>query len=324
MNTLDQDDLDSAVAAGLLSPEQAQALSAHAAQRRTLPPADEEHFRLVSGFNDVFVVIASVLLLGALVSLGGPMLSALGAWGLAEFFVRRRRMALPAIVLLWAWVGSAFVLGLQMADTERGGTGLGSLAAALAAGAHWLRFRVPITVATGVLAALMASIAGLTLALPALHLMLRELLFCAGLIAFGLAMRWDMQDPQRTTSRADVAFWLHLLAAPLLVHPVFTGLEWGPQVAGAQVALVLGLYAGLALVSLLIDRRALMVSALGYVLYACAQLLQRPGMLDMGLTLTTLVISAALLVLSALWAPGRAWVLQRVPVALRQRLPPQR
>ena len=43
-----------------------------------------------------------------------------------------------------------------------------------------------------------------------------------GIGVFLFAMRWDSSDPTRTTRRSDVAFWLHLLAAPMIVHPIFT------------------------------------------------------------------------------------------------------
>ena len=58
-------DLQSAVAAGALSHEAAEALRAHAAGMRSAPIADEEQFRLINGFNDIFVTIAAILLLAA-------------------------------------------------------------------------------------------------------------------------------------------------------------------------------------------------------------------------------------------------------------------
>ena len=44
------------------------------------------------------------------------------------------------------------------------------------------------------------------------------LMFVAGLGVFAFAMRWDLQDPERITRRSDVAFWLHLAAAPLIAR----------------------------------------------------------------------------------------------------------
>ena len=37
-------------------------------------------------------------------------------------------------------------------------------------------------------------------------------------------MRYDLSDPARETRRTDAAFWLHLLAAPLLVHTLVRGM----------------------------------------------------------------------------------------------------
>ena len=56
-----EDDLESAVTAGVLTPEAAAAFRTHVTQLRSAPVGDEEHFRLVTGFNDIVVVIASVL-----------------------------------------------------------------------------------------------------------------------------------------------------------------------------------------------------------------------------------------------------------------------
>ncbi len=39
-----------------------------------------------------------------------------------------------------------------------------------------------------------------------------------GLAVFAAAMAFDISDRERVTRRADCAFWLHLLAAPLIVH----------------------------------------------------------------------------------------------------------
>jgi hypothetical protein len=56
-------DLQDAVAAGAISAEAAQALRAHVSAARTMPATDEESFRLLNSFNDIFVTIAAVLLL---------------------------------------------------------------------------------------------------------------------------------------------------------------------------------------------------------------------------------------------------------------------
>ena len=118
-----EDDLSAAVQAGVLSEETARAFRSYVAQKQRAPDVDEEHFRLVTGFNDIFVVIACVLMLASVAWLGNalaPWVGALSvsavAWGLAEFFVRKRRMALPAIVLLLAFTGGIVVAGVVTAN----------------------------------------------------------------------------------------------------------------------------------------------------------------------------------------------------------------
>lgn len=331
------DDLTAAVQAGVIPADAADALRHYTAQQRRSPAVDEENFRLLNSFNDVFVVIASVLLLVAVGVLGGQLGSlgtgvavALAAWGLAEFFTRKRRLALPSIVLLLAYVGGICYTLVQISPPSRGIDDtqgsllfLGmTLIAALATALHWWRFHVPITVAIGA-AVLVASFTTTVTALLPIEINqgLLSCLFVAGLLVFMVAMRWDMSDPRRQTQRADVAFWLHLLAAPLLVHPVFSSLGSGEQLSVAAGLLIVLLYVVLAVVSLLIDRRALMVSALVYVVYALNALISQFGGLGVNFALTALLISSLLLTLSAFWHPCRLRLLGYVPLTWQRYLP---
>jgi hypothetical protein len=321
-----EEDLNSAVAAGVMTEAAAAGLRAHAAQRRLTPAVDEEHFRLVTGFNDIFVVIACLLMLvsanwigGAFATWVGPAAGAALAWLLAEFFVRKRHMALPAIVLLLAFVGGLFALGALASPYA-------ACALCIAGAAlHWWRFRVPITIAAGVCATLALIGVAIVRLIPGANEHLLLVFLAAGIAAFALALWWDASDTLRQTRRSDVAFWLHLLAAPLLVHPIFTSIKVaGDQASLAQIAAVVVLYIGIAIVSVAIDRRALMVSALAYVLYAFSALLKQYGMVSLNFAITAAAIGAALLLLSAYWQPSRAFVLGFLPYAWRARLAPLR
>jgi len=333
-----ESDLDAAVAAGALTPEAAASLRAFVARRQEASPVDEEHFRLITGFNDIFVSIAAILLLLALGWLGklvfpefGAAAVAVASWGFAEFFTRRRRMALPSIVLLLSFVGAVFSLGAMLMEFKTPMTpprvamavAVGAALAAGAAYAHWRRFMVPITIAAGVAAVIAAVLALLIAFAPQLRDWLNPILFLAGLAVFALAMRWDASDRQRITRRADVAFWLHLLAAPLIIHPVFAmlGLTGIIEASVSQAAAAVAIYFVLALVALAIDRRAVLVSALVYVLYAISALFRAAGSVSESFALTALVIGSALLLLSAFWHPVRRAVLGWVPAAIRSRLP---
>ena len=326
------DDLDAATKAGILAPETAHAFRAFVAGRQTAHEADEESMRLVTSFNDIFVTIAAILLLSALGWLAGKVSPVLGgasvavaSWAFAEYFTRLRRMALPSLALLLAFVYGVFSAGLGLVGVEdfaRGGYGVAASAAfaALATWGHWRRFMVPVTIAAGAVA-----VAGSLLALglglvPALRDFVLPLVFVAGLGLFVLALKWDAGDLARKTRRSDVAFWLHLAAAPMIVHPVFSLLgAGGATVAGAFGAVIL--YAILAVLALMVDRRALLVSALAYVLYAATTLFEAAGSSTEAFALTALVIGSVLLSLSAFWHHARRLVLAPLPATLRQRLP---
>jgi hypothetical protein len=209
-------------------------------------------------------------------------------------------------------------------NNEQLGTALLAGAAAIAAGAawlHWRRFRVPITVAAGT-AVILALASAVDVTGPRDPLLLSVMLLL-GLSVFSFAMWWDSSDPKRETRRSDVAFWLHLLAAPLIVHPVFALLGLTDGGAGpAEAALVILLYVLLGLAAVAVDRRALLVSALAYVLYALNGLFQTYGAVELSFAFTALVIGSALLMLSAFWAQTRRAVLGPLPASLRGRLAP--
>jgi hypothetical protein len=67
--------------------------------------------------------------------------------------------------------------------------------------------------------------------------------------------------------------------------------------------------------ALAIDRRALLVSALAYVLYALNSLFQNYGAVELSFALTALVIGSALLLLSAFWHTARRAVVNTLPAA---------
>ena len=373
-----QDEINSAVDAGALSRESADALRAHVAAIRARPITDEEHFRLVNSFNDIFVAIGIVILLVAAGAIGqalaaailpdpewplaemsqaemdrlinqqarsdglqttmAALLIAAVSWPLAEFFTRRRRMALPSIILLTSFVGAVFAtfLGFGMflaADTNDIAGALIIAAAGLlaAAGAwlHWKRFQVPITVAAGAAAAAVTliSLCGALLG-SFIELSNEEWLlpfvFAGGLVIFALAMRWDISDPTRATRRSDVAFWLHLLAAPMIAHPVFFwlgGVDGGSSMGVGGAIGVMAVYVVFGLVALAVDRRALLVSALAYVLIALGFLFNQFGAVELAFALTALVIGSALLTLSAFWTQLRGRIVRALPENLQEKLP---
>lgn len=340
-------DLDSAVRAGALSPAAVTALRDHVATVRATPAVDEESFRLLTGFNDIFVAIAAAAVLAGAAQLGasawlpiGGAAVAVVSWGLAEYFTRRRRMALPSILLLLGYVGgiAAALVGVVIenqqwleahvpaAQQQMVASFIAAAIAAITAGGawlHWKRFMVPITVAAGALAAVGIVVALILALVPGAEGAIFPIVLVAGIAMFALAMGWDMTDLERRTRRSDVAFWLHLAAAPMIAHSLFhmLGVFAGGTMQAATAAAVIALYIGFALVALAVDRRALLVSSLAYVLYALYALFAQAGAVALGAGLTALVIGSALLTLSAFWQPLRRAVVGALG-SLRHRLPP--
>ena len=352
-----QQEIDDAVASGVISAEAAAALRAHVEVQRSTAIPDEEQFRLITGFNDIFVSIAAAILLFAVGWIGqwigqqtglvldrgpsplAPLAVAGTAWPLAMFFTAKRRMALPSILLLLAFVLGVFgtvALGIalpigpdRLNDNNLLGGIIVAVSAAVSACAawlHWRTFHVPITIAAG--AASVAAIAvGLLLAAlgqnadQARNIILGFVLML-GIGMFLFAMWWDGSDRARLTRRSDVAFWLHLLAAPMIVHPIFTllGLTSG-HIGMAEGLAVIALYLVLGITAVAVDRRALLVSALAYVLFALNELFRQFGAVELNVALTALVIGSALLLLSAFWHQARALIVSPLPGGLRGRLP---
>jgi hypothetical protein len=333
-----ESDLEGAVAAGVIPQSTADAFRQHTAAMRASPAVDEESFRLLTGFNDIFVAIAIALLLTSIGWLGGWVKTGLGglgvavaAWALAEYFTRVRRMALPSIILLLAFAGgvAATMVGTLVdinPDWSDQTNALIATGIALVTGGatwlHWKRFMVPITVAVGAASGVAALVA---LYVAVTHVSedgIFPLVLVGGIGTFALAMWWDGSDLTRTTRRSDVAFWLHLAAAPMIAHSVFhmLGVFQG-QIGVTQALIVMALYLVFAFIALAIDRRALLVSSLAYVLYALSMLFQQAGAVELSMAFTAFVIGSALLTLSAFWHPMRRAVIGTLG-NLGNRLPP--
>lgn len=284
-----QTDLNDAVAGGAITEEQANSLRRFIATRNGAPTGDEEHLRLLLGFNDIFVACACVFALiavawlGSLIPVGGlgmgmmpvqapfaALFVAAAAWGLAMLFTKRRRTALPSILLAFAFVGGVAMFLLLLLAGSGGMRGSGAqviaslsfAAGSAAAFLHWRVFRVPIAIA---LAAGSAVIAVVVLTMSGMSgpeaLMVILLIF--GLGIFFWAMWWDSQDPLRYTDKSEVAFWLHWLAGGLVVTALATlfGVSQSVDSIGGAIAILL-IYALLVLVALAVNRKVYLLAGL--------------------------------------------------------------
>lgn len=324
------EDLEKAVEKGILDEDSVDNFRHFISQRKLTGVLDEENLRLIGSFNDVFVVIACLLLLFSsawVVNTVHPAFAmsvvASLSWGLAEFFVRKRKMALPAIVLLISFVTAVFATCVLLFDkpTETAYM-LAAAVTSVATWMHWRRFKVPLTVAAGTATAVIFVIALLLSLYPGLKEFVLYLVFFSGVVTFIIAMLWDSADLNRKTKKSDVAFWLHLVSAPLIVHPIFAtlGVFQGSEGVLSVLVIVL-LYVVLTAISLTIDRRAFMVSSLIYVLYALTSLLQIYGMAGDSFAFIGVVIGSSLLLLSGFWHKSRSVLIGYLPAYIQRRVP---
>ncbi len=324
-------DLDAAVQAGILNRPTADQLIAFVQNHESLISnnPDEEQVRLITGFNDIFVTIGLGLFFGAIFYLGGALFVPFIAWGLAEIFTRKRRMALPSIVLLAVFATSAAFATFSLIQGNWGSShdiwkiAIAGLVSAGLVGLHWMRFHVPISVAAGcaALVGMVTSIAETVLP-GAIQDYALPLFAPMGVALFSLAMSFDMSDRTRRTKRSDVAFWLHLLAAPLIVHPLVWNIVHVNQMTNTDALMIFILFAALSVVALVVDRRALLVSSLIYLGYALSTLLSGGSWGVQNFGLVVLAVGSIVLVLSVAWQTLRGFILGLLPASIYNAVPP--
>jgi hypothetical protein len=377
---LRDDDLERAVAEGIVTEAQVAALRELARRRETARAIElghEERFRFMRGFNDFFFAVGIALFAGgmaffALPTPAGSLVAVVLTWLLAELLVGRLRLVLPGILLVAIFV--LFVMAAAPVDfwfTTRGqGFHLPALqewfmakrfsagppnnapsffvvlivyalVGAAAGVLFYARFRLPFALLVIAACLVGAVVAGVyhwwmgpdlikAWSFPPPHVRALTLLGC-GLLTFVAAMSFDLSDRERTTRRADCAFWLHLLAAPLIVHSLITLVapEYSTVMTTPVAAAILAIFAVLTIVAIVIDRRALLVSALIYVGIVIAYGLRTTSAIGQQSDNQSFVLFATLLVLGALvlslgvgWRPLRRLFIRFLPAAIGHRLPP--
>jgi hypothetical protein len=320
---INPEDLRAAVQRGIVTEAQSAQLIALASARQTAKEsvaAVEEPFVLFKGFNEIFVVVGLTILfigwagvatlmgldLDAPAGLTTAALAGLtiaGLAGVGRYFTTIRRMVAPSIALSVMTALAAVVLGFAL-------LGAGSLAAvslfvAVVMAAHYYVFRIPFSAAIIAGAAYFAVFTAWSLRMgdDGMGLTLLTILF--GLVVFALAMRLDMSDPLRVSTRSATAFWLHVVAAPAIVNTVAMRL-----LADGSAAAQTGLLAFLlliAVVAVVIDRRSFLISGAGYSVALAATLFEG------GAAIAILILGLALVLLGAGWDRLRARLMTALP-----------
>lgn len=202
-----------------------------------------------------FFFVLTTLLPGQTFWIAGIL--AVFAWGLAEIVTRQHRMKLSSSVLALIFMAATLValalqveasfgirkpetiwqlLALRQTASRAGYLFLGG--GIIAAAIYFWRFRVPIiagaiAIAFTLLAFLQTaiilydSVTTGAIAPPRLEdvpELLRAALYMpliCGLIVFATGVAFDIYDRDRRKIWSDCAFWLHVVSAPMLVHPLF-------------------------------------------------------------------------------------------------------
>lgn len=269
---------------------------------------------------------------------GAAAIDAVIMWLMAEYFARGRRLFLPSIVILIAFnifffvaAGAAYaaIVGLDKTFFDKfEGVGMegavrqasefflvvtGATTAAIFA--FYARMRLPFAMGLGAYSLAGAAIAAAFYAWPdrAESIMQPAQLY-AGLFLFLLGLYFDARDPERRTRLSDNAFWLHFFAAPMILNSALSmtiGVDALAQNTSSAATITLVIVLLFALVSLLINRRALLVAGLLYAMIAAGFLISKIGLSQAWTIAVTLLTLGGLMVLL-----GGGWhALRRVIVA---------
>lgn len=341
-------DLDAASEAGIIGEDQAIKLRNFQAEQDGISNASSEKFRLFGGYADLVIGIGTAMILAAvfifMVSLENQsklfltliaMATPVGIWQLTK---RINLRSSPATAFALTGGFAAFTLMAVLFPTHEIGikwdrgddwTFLVFVPPILLLWLFWRRFRFPPTLALAV--------GGYTLlllgvsrnsAIGPLHG--NDLAAVIALVsATGTmlaAIWWDLTDIRRETERSQVAFWLHCCAGVLMSRALFsllTGIEITEDrfvltgIALSDFPYVIAMITVAALISLLLDRRSLLVGCLVPTIGIFDSISNGPKALAAGL----LLAGVALVFFSAAWVQLRTRLLAVLPPKLAAQLP---
>lgn len=328
----------------------ASGLDAPRASEQASPVEESEAPRFVRGFHDILITIGIVVGLVGLAGLASVYAVIPAAIVLAEILVRRQRLALPAVTLTAAVVLAAAIGTMPVWDGLEAPYGdwiaPGILAAIAVVGLlfYW-RYKVPLALAGGLVCLYGAVVYSAALCLrwlsgnPALFetrpTALVGFLGLFAILVFGTALRFDIADRHRLTRRSDVAFWMHLAAAPAILYTILAEIYLGNQADWFsadtnlwQAAAIVGAVLLLMLIGIILDRRAFVTSGLISFGYAFKVLLSEGGLAealtsaDTLVFLTFLAIGVVVLSLGIGWQPLRRLIVGNLPRGLKDLVPP--
>ncbi|PLS22788.1 hypothetical protein [Neptunicoccus cionae] len=343
------DDLRAAVGAGVITEAQAATLAQLSDERQGYREARalvDEPFELFKGFNEIFIVVGLSILYSGWTAVVGLSVAEAGNASLfavllallqmafllplTQYFTVKRRMIAPSILLSIFMAVGGFQMGFGLANgtglSEIRGFAMASGVTAVVMGLYWWKFRIPFSLllaALGVFGAAIGMVQGPNSSLSSPYdLFLLStgsteslITITLGLIAFAVALRFDMSDPHRVTRRSANGFWLNVLAAPAIVNSVALTLYSNGSIL--SMALLFLFLVLMAAVAIIIDRRSFLISGIGYMIALVFTVLES------AFGLVMLLVGLGLVLLGANWSPLRCWLLNKLPhFKGKDRLPP--
>lgn len=328
MADMTPEQIDAALKAGIISEAQAQQMRGKVTGEQSAINSDdavignEDDMRFVRSFSDVFIAIgiglfalglsAMAVLMGGGVSF---LLSAAVMALMAEYFGKTKRQHLPTLITALAFlIFTQRGVGVVLGDLGWGGDITVALVTLGAMLLFYWRVRLPFCMALISLSLLYLFFTLVARAVPGVASdAFGWMLFAGGLATLIIAIRYDMMDQHRTTRFADNAFWLHFTAAPLIIHglalemvrvntEVMFNVVPVPSLDKSDAGLLMVMVVAVALLGLALNRRALLVSSLGYAGFAIGFL-----MTDTGLAIGNVVAATLLLLGGAIIFLGAGW-----------------
>lgn len=304
---------------------------------------DSEQPRFVRGFHDILITIGVVVVMIGLWGVGGAYAALPVIIVLAEVLVQRQRLALPAVALTLAlvhWIALQMLHQLQATQWVESAQVLAFFCAfPLALWLFYWRYRVPLSlallllsvagIAVGLVFYLMETVFGIDPGLDANPYLAPGILLAAAMAVFTVAMRFDISDPQRLTSRSDIAFWLHLAAAPALLYATLGivmvagngAALWSGETGLGRAAAVMGLVALFMVIGVVIDRRAFVTSGLLSLGGAVWVILDKSGAsLGSYFFVVFVIVGVIVLVIGICWQWLRRMMLNLLPIGITARL----
>ena len=321
----------------------------YAAREIPAPVWTGKAYAFLANFNDVFISIGLFLLTIGLGIGSGMLFIGTGSailillpvlvvlWIFLEYFAGRRRLLLPSMTL------SVMLTGLAMLLVALAATGLGdvqsaedtlsqrsfavafdfgrwsSIGALAMSLAIYLRFRLPFALFLFAVAAAIGLYNWALVSGEFGQIISGGASFIIGLITLGAAILFDARDPDRKRLASDNAFWLHFAAAP----QIMLGLRWlvtgggladSSRVNAAEAGILLAALLGFALLSLALNRRALIAAALLSFWLALGVLVESAGGGELATVVwTLLLLGGGIVLLGAGWKTARQLVLAFAP-----------